>query len=310
MTEGYRALREATALLDLSGRGILKAAGEDRVRLIHAMSTNHIEQLEAGQGCYLFFLTAQGRILADAQIYALPDHLLLDTEPETGEKLYEHIDRYIIADDVEIENLTGGMGVLALEGPDAEKLLDDAGSPVPDENRIVEWDTVQVARTSITGGPGFRIYVPASEKEALAAKFAGLGAVRAEAADVRIVRLENGRPRYGEDLTEGYIPQETQLLHALHFTKGCYLGQEIVERVRSRGQVNKKLVPLRLSAEVESETKLTAEGKPAGVVTSSVTSPALGHVVGLGYVRTAFVKEGQKLEAGDVEAEVTGLAPR
>ena len=99
MTAGYRALREEAAWVDLSDRGKIRVTGEDRARLLHAMCTNHIEQLKPGQGCYAFFLNAQGRILADANILCFEDHLLLDTEPESRYGLYEHLDRYIIADD-------------------------------------------------------------------------------------------------------------------------------------------------------------------------------------------------------------------
>ena len=100
MTLGYQAIREAAAVLDLSGRGRIRATGEDRVRLLHAMSTNHIQQLGPHQGCYAFFLNSQGRILADAHILVLADSILLDTEPEIREKVYAHLDQYIIADDV------------------------------------------------------------------------------------------------------------------------------------------------------------------------------------------------------------------
>src|ERR1700685_755691 len=108
-TAGYEALTASAALVDLSRRGKIRVTGEDRARLLHAMTTNHIQQLEPGQGCYAFFLSAQGRILADVNIFCRPDHFLLDTEPETATKLFEHIDRYIIADDVTLEDLTGSL---------------------------------------------------------------------------------------------------------------------------------------------------------------------------------------------------------
>src|SRR5437588_380514 len=114
---GYQALRERAAWLDLSGRGKIKLTGEDRARLLHAMTTNHIQQLTSGQGCYAFFLSAQGRILADVNVICRTDHFLLDTEPETRDKVYRHLDKYIIADDVTLEDLIPGTATIALEGP-------------------------------------------------------------------------------------------------------------------------------------------------------------------------------------------------
>src|SRR5919106_4918026 len=106
MTNTYDALRNRAAYIDLSGRGNIRATGEDRVRLLHAMTTNHVEQLQPGTGCYGFFLTAQGRILADVNLFCMPDYILLDTEPETRQRVREHLERYIIADDVTLEDFT------------------------------------------------------------------------------------------------------------------------------------------------------------------------------------------------------------
>src|SRR5579871_209957 len=100
MTPGHEALVHSAALIDLSSRGRIRVTGEDRARLLHAMTTNHVQQMKAGDGIYVFFLNAQGRILADAYVLCFEDHFLLDTEPETRQKLYEHIDQYVIADDV------------------------------------------------------------------------------------------------------------------------------------------------------------------------------------------------------------------
>ena len=112
---GYAALREAAGWLELPGRGKIRLTGEDRARLLHAMTTNHIEKLKPGEGCYAFFLNAQGRILGDVNLFCFEDHILLDTEPETRQKLFEHLDRYIIADDVTVEDETDRFATLAVE---------------------------------------------------------------------------------------------------------------------------------------------------------------------------------------------------
>ena len=129
--DGYAALREDAAWLDLSGRGKIRAGGEDRARLLHAMTTNQVEALRPGEGCYAFFLSAQGRILADVNILCFEDYLLLDTEPETRTKVYEHLDRYIIADDVTLEDQTDQIATLAIEGPNAAAALAELGAPIP-----------------------------------------------------------------------------------------------------------------------------------------------------------------------------------
>ena len=116
MSEGYVALREHSAWLDLSARGKIRVSGEDRARLLHAMTTNHVQQLKPGDGCYAFFLNAQGRILGDVNLFCFADYFLLDTEPETRHKLYEHLDRYIIADDVTLTDETENLSTIALEG--------------------------------------------------------------------------------------------------------------------------------------------------------------------------------------------------
>lgn len=312
MTEGYRALREGAAILDLSGRGTIRATGEDRKRLLHAMVTNHVEELQPGQGCYAFFLNAQGRILADVNLFCLPDHFLLDTEPETRERVFQHLDKYIIADDVTLEDVTDQTAELSVEGPKAAEVLAAAGAGVPAEpHQIADWDGRRVTRVSATGAEGFRIFLPAEGREVLFEELMAAGGVPADTEDIRVVRLENGRPRYGEDLTDAYIPHETQVLRGVHFTKGCYLGQEIVERVRARGHVNRLLVQLRIDATGAPApgTKLTADGQETGLITSAAFSPAFGKVVALGYVRAQHAREGARLQANGAAAEISALRP-
>ncbi|HEY6391815.1 MAG TPA: hypothetical protein VIX89_11090, partial [Bryobacteraceae bacterium] len=222
---GYEALRTGAAWLDLSARGKIKLTGEDRARLLHAMTTNHIQQLVPGAGCYAFFLTAQGRILSDANILCRPDHFLLDLEPESREKIYQHLEHYIIADDVTLEDVTAGTATIAVEGPKSGDVLRAAGAPTPEADYAsAEWGTRVVARLSGTGGAGFFIFAPAGEKEELLSEIEAAGAVAADAEAFRVVRLEHGRARYGEDLSERFLAQEANQPRALHFSKGCYLG--------------------------------------------------------------------------------------
>ena len=283
-TPGYTALREHAAWTDASTRGKIRMTGEDRARLLHAMTTNNIQALTPGQGCYALFLNAQGRIQADANILCFADHLLLDTEPDLRPKIYEHLDRYIIADDVTLEDATEQIATICLGGPHADEVLAKLGVTAPIEpGSHVAWGNVTVQRSA----SGFTLFVPTAEKSAVTAS---LGVAEASDDEARTVRIEQGRPRYGEEITEKYLVQETGLMQAVSFTKGCYLGQEIVERVRSRGQVHKQLRSVEIDADqpLEPGTKLTANGAEAGEIVSSAFSPALGRTVAMAYMRTPF----------------------
>jgi folate-binding protein YgfZ len=307
MSAGYKALRTEAAWLDVSQRGKILVTGEDRARLLHAMATNHIQQLVAGTGCYAFFLNAAGRVLADANIFCRPGHFLLDVEPELGDKVYQHLEKFIIADDVTLENVSNQLGVIALEGPNAAKAMGLLGAPVPAAAFGSEqWESRLVARVSITGLDGFRIFFPAGERGELAAQLEMQGVAAADEDTFRTVRLETGKPRYGEDITERYLAQEANQPHAIHFQKGCYLGQEIVERVRSRGQIHRVLMPLHIAVEAPPApgTKLQVDGKNAAEIASSAYSPALGQVVALAYVRVEHAKPGTVLQFGATVAIV------
>ncbi len=258
---GYEGLRQASAWIDLSARGKIRVTGEDRARLLHAMSTNHVQELAAGEGLYTFFLNDKGRILADAYIYNLGESLLLDTEPETAASLAAHLDKYIIADDVTLEDETGRWMAVGLEGPASAEAAAGLGIRAPAKRcALLEWDGGFVVQVAETGMPGVRIFVPMEERHTLAARLTPHGIPNATAEEARIVRLENGKPRYGEDISDRYLAQETQQSHAVHFNKGCYLGQEIVERVRSRGQVHRHLTPI----EIESATTARSRKQTGG----------------------------------------------
>lgn len=279
---GYEALRTGAAWLDLSARGKIKMIGEDRARLLHAMTTNHIQQLTPGAGCYAFFLNDKGRILSDVNVLCRPDHFLLDVEPDTREKVYQHLDKFIIADDVTLEDVTLSVATIAVEGPASADVLSQAGAPIPEADySSVEWGTRLIGKLNSTGGLGFFIFAPTKEKADLIAQ---LSAVPADAEAAHIVRIENGKARYGEDLSERFLAQEANQPHALHFSKGCYLGQEIVERVRSRGQIHRVLKALTLDTNDPPPPGTKIENPPAEI-TSAVFSPSLGKVAALAYVR-------------------------
>ncbi|MBM3784655.1 MAG: folate-binding protein YgfZ [Acidobacteria bacterium] len=287
---------ENAALFELPGRGRIRAFGEDRKRLLHAMTTNHVQRLEPGQGCYAFFLNAQGRILSDVTVIAREDHLLLDVEPGSRAFVMEHLDHYIIADDVTLEDASDAATTLALEGPAAAEILESIGAPAPvNDYDSVEWAGRLIVKTSYSGATGFHIYLSPLDAPVLRETLADAKAVEVSPEDVEIARLLHARPLFGVDITSANLPQETQLSHALHFTKGCYLGQEIVERIRSRGHVNKVLTRVQLPSLPAPHAKLLADGKEVGEVTSAVVDPRNSVAVALGYVRAEVLKAGTAL---------------
>lgn len=300
---GYEALHNAAASIDLSDRGKIRVTGDDRARLLHALCTNDVQNLAPGRGLYAFFLNEKGRILADSLVYNLGECIWLDTEPEVKEKLLEHLDRYVIADDVTLTDETDSFACLAIEGPQS---LSQNRFPLPAHECATEpFDGGFTARVSSTGATGFRVFVPVTAKDRLE----HTGFPRATAEEARIVRLENGIPRYGEDISDKYLVQETQIFHAVHLNKGCYLGQEIVERVRSRGQVHRLLVPVEIEGTKppEAGTKLFLNDLEAGEVTSAAYSSSFGKIVGLVYMRREALESGTPLKAGGGEVRIRKL---
>ena len=170
----------------------------------------------------------------------------------------------------------------------------------------VEWEGAVIQHAGSAGAQEFRVFMPAGEKAAWIARFEAEGVVAAGPDDARTVRLEHGVPRYGEDIFETTLPQETRQMHAVHFAKGCYLGQEIVERIRSRGHVNKLLVSLEVDGDtpVASGSKIVADRSDVGEITSSAFSPALGKMVALGYARAQYAGEGAELTVAGRAAKV------
>jgi aminomethyltransferase len=273
MSAGYEALRQGAAWLDLDSRGRIAARGRDRARLLHAVSSNEVKKMVPGESCYAFLLNPQGRIQADFHLLCQTDRFLLDTDPGLREKVYQHIRRYIIADQVELEDISAQTASIGVEGPGAPALQAAAGDAV-------------TAPFTVTGQPGFRIYCAPEQKAAIVAALEAAGVVAATEADARLVRIENGKPLYGEDIRETTLPQETQQMQAISFTKGCYLGQEIVERIRAQGRVNKKLERIELEGDEAPAggTKLQIDGHDAEI-TSAVWSPQFGKVIAMAYVR-------------------------
>jgi folate-binding protein YgfZ len=291
--EAYQALYQHAVCLPLEDRGIIRLSDEDRVRLLHAMCTNAVDQLQPGQGAKALFLNDKGRILAEFRVLCRDQDLLLDTEAATRELVYQHLDRYIIMDVVELEDVSQDWAVLALEGPRAGELLRSLSFvlPVADYAHTANGDAL-LALNSYTGAAGYRLYAPRAEAATWVEALRGAGFVPCDLATAEVVRLEHGHPRHGVEYGEQHLVHEAQLLDYVSFTKGCYLGQEIVERVRSRGNVNRLLTRLVVdsAAPPPPDTPVMAGEAESGKVLSAVFSPRLDKAIAYALVRAEHVQ--------------------
>ncbi|WP_031498022.1 YgfZ/GcvT domain-containing protein [Bryobacter aggregatus] len=299
---GYEALRTHAAWKDLSARGRILAHGEDNTRLLHAMSSNHVQALAEGQGCYAFFLNAQGRIQGDATILRVGADLLIDVEAVAAQRIFHHLDQYIIADDVTLEDLAESHFEIGIEGPAALEVAGELGVPAPEG--IVRFAGGYVARLSETGLPGVRLILPVAERETWIGKLQGVEQADDEAWEV--VRHEQGKPRFGVEILEKHLIQETRLLHGVHFSKGCYLGQEIVERVRARGAVHKGLAAISIETATPPalDTEVLGEKGKVGNLLSVVYSPAEGKTIAIAMLAVDALSGTQPMTVGGVSASL------
>jgi folate-binding protein YgfZ len=288
------ALLTGTAFAPLDQAGWIKLTGDDRVRWLNGMTTNSIQQLQPGQGNYNFLLSAQGRIQGDAYAFALADRLLLETDRTHIPALIELLDRFIIMDDVLLEDVSPQRHGLLCAGPTAAATLESLGIAAalePLALRSLAWKgfEINILHAYSPLVPRFELWTEdAAASESLAEALAGAGAASVDANALERLRLLEGTPRYGVDIRDRELPQETEQARALHFAKGCYLGQEIVERIRSRGNVHRTFHAFLLTGDLPpAGTALESDGKAVGELTSALAIPLpTGYIqLALGYIR-------------------------
>jgi folate-binding protein YgfZ len=312
------ALLQGTGISRLDHMGWIRVTGEDRVRWLNGMVTNAIQQLEDGEGNYNFLLSVQGRIQGDATIFAEPNALLMETAASQVRGLMTLLDRFIIMDDVELADATGSQSGLLIAGPGTASLLTRIGLNVEGlgalEKRTMPWNAAQISvfHTDSPLIPRFELWADASTTPKLFDALQSAGAVFCEAQSLEWLRILEGTPLYGTDIRDRELPQETGQTRALHFAKGCYLGQEIVERIRSRGNVHRIFSAFRLDGGLPAAgTLLEADGKQVGELTSVATIPLPtddGTIVqlALGYIRREALDRGLPLHyAGGVAVPVS-----
>jgi len=350
----HAALRETAGVVDLSFRSRLCLTGADRVRFLHGQVTNDVKKLRVGEGCYAALVTAKGKMESDLNIFALQDELLLDFEPGLTQAVSQRLEKYIVADDVQVVDVAPHYGLLSVQGPKAEQVvrglslfaqvpsmpfhsvkIADATLgeihlmnqprfflPLPARNERGEGrgeEPPQINRPSSpqpsppsAGGEGvsvfhagFDFFVPinslaaVADKLIAAAKAAGGRACGWTAFE--IARIEAGIPRFGADMDGTNIPLECGIEdRAVSYTKGCYIGQEVINRIHSIGHVNRELRGLRLADDLKTlparGDKLFKDGKEVGHITSAIASPTLKANIALGYVRCEANAGGTELK--------------
>lgn len=324
--DAYRAVRHAAGIVDRSREGRIVVKGADRATWLQGLLTNDVVALSPGSGCYAAWLTPQGRMITDARVLALHDRMLLDVPGPRADDLARRLDQLVIMEDVRVEDVTSAIARLAVHGPRAgavvHKILSEehgaqtiAGlaehassvltlGPAPE---------IVVAGSRDAGVQGFDLYVPRAQADALRVALEGAGAVPVDASTWDLLRLEAGRPVFGVDMDEETIPLEAGIeSRAISFTKGCYVGQEVIVRVRDRGhgRVAKRLVGLALAEgsvatrPLSPGSRLSVEGREVGRVTSAGWSPALERPIALGYVPRDLAEPGTRVDAESVEASI------
>lgn len=300
------ALLQTAGIARLDHTGWIRVTGDDRVRWLNGMVTNSIQQLKPCEGNYNFVLSVQGRIQGDAYIYAEPDAFLLETSSSQVPHLMTLLDRFIIMDDVELAEVSSTRAGLLIAGPQASSFLSKIGLPIESlgalERQNLPWNATEVtvihAYSPLT--PRYELWVDPASISELTQALQQAGAVPCQPQSLEWLRILEGTPLYGTDIRDRELPQETGQSRALHFAKGCYLGQEIVERIRSRGNVHRSFSAFRLDGDLPpAGSKLEAEGKEVGELTSfaAIPLPAPTGVVqlALGYVRREALDRGLPL---------------
>jgi aminomethyltransferase len=303
----FTALRSGCAVFDLGWRAKLLVTGGDRQKWLNGMVTNNTRDLAVGHGNYNFLLNAQGHILGDMYLYNRGDYVLLDTDASQANKLREALDRFIIMDDVEIADASEKLAAVGLQGPAAKAVLSGAGiDPAglePLQARDTTWQEAGITLVATEHG-GFEIWLARENASKVWDALVAAGATPAGSDAFEVWRVAQGIPRYGQDIRERDLPQETGQMRALNFGKGCYVGQEIVERIRSRGAVHRQFSGFEIEGPPPAAgAKLQTGGKDVGELTSIATTPG-DRTVALGYIRREAAAPGSVLTAAGSTARI------
>jgi folate-binding protein YgfZ len=315
----FAALRSGCGVYDLGFRAKISVGGGDRVRWLNGMITNNIRDLGAGEGVYGFLLNPQGHILGDLYAYNRGESITVDTDLAQVEKILSTFDHYIIMDDVEIKDLGGELTALGVAGPKSREVFRAAGIEFPElkplqiHSLLCDCECGCLNCTFVRGDDpvveSYEIWIAPAQIKALWNALIKAGATPVGSEALEMQRIASGVPRYGVDIRERDLPQETEQVRALNFNKGCYIGQEIVERIRSRGAVHRKFSGFVVEGPAASGSKILAGEKEVGEITSVAVIPFAGgeKAVALGYVRRELGAPGRELFIGSARARVVAV---
>jgi folate-binding protein YgfZ len=316
-TRCYLAARRGTAWLDRSAEGVIEVRGADRISWLQGLLTNDIAALAPGRGCYAAYLTPQGRMITDLRVLVRDDCCWIALPARVGDAVLQRFEMFVITEDVTLSDLSGKVARLAVHGPTSASVvaralaLDTAGEAalltIAEHGHVrlaAPFGSAVVVRSAELGGMGFDVYVDVAARSEIVGALDRAGAEAMDEATWHVCRIEAARPAFGLDMDEDTIPLEAGIEdRAISFTKGCYVGQEVVIRVRDRGhgRVARRLMTVVADAPPDEGTvmergdSLVVDGKDVGRITSAAVSPALARSVALGYVGREHAVAGSPL---------------
>ena len=305
----YRAVREDVGIIDLSSRGKLKLSGKDHLKFLQGMLSNDVVKLEEGSGMLATVLTVKGRMISDMRVYKDKDCIFLDLEPGLNRKVLDLLTKFRLSYKADIEDITEETGLISVQGPRASKLIEaliEEKLPQMQQYDFIEAEALgyEIAIVSVnrTGEQGFDLYLQNDGLQEiwdeLMKKGAEFNCKPIGYKALNTLRIEAGIPIYGVDMDENNIPIEAGLWDALNFEKGCYVGQEVVARIKWRGHVNWHLLGFECEGELTPDigTEIFSGERKIGRITSSAVSPSLNKPISLGYIRREFKDPGTEVE--------------
>ena len=304
MTE-YEVVRDGGAgLIDLSAtRGRIRVSGSEATMFLNGLITNDVKNLAQNRWMPAVFPTVQGRLIGAVRVIRVGEaEFLIDTEMPSHEAVLKTVSKFTLAGDFKVSDVTSETALLTIQGQGAAEILAKQFEQVDlPENGVVQTTGVTIIRASHTGEEGFDIFIDSSRKAELQQALEAAGAQPIGEDTFEILRVEAGIARFGQDMDETNVVPETNLDDAVSYTKGCYVGQEIIVRIKHRGHPAKKLARLRFETDQQVEPGAdirSTDNQEIGRVTSAVVSPRLGSI-GLGYVRYEYLADGTRVVVGD-----------
>jgi folate-binding protein YgfZ len=313
----YEAICAGVGVIDLPA-GKLEVSGKNAIQFINGLVTNDVKSLQAGNGTLAAFLDVHGKVIALCRFYQTGRHLLLELAALNREKIFKNLSRFVPAGEFFISDVSDHYSLISLQGPRAAALIEELTEQTIEETPEYKYSERAIASHSLfitthsrCGGPGFDLFVSSDAapriRQILLERGQPFGAQAVGEEAFEIARIEAGIPREGPDINEKYILLETGCDKAVSYTKGCYLGQEIIARIHWRGQPAKRFMGLLIEMEntPPAGTELySIDGKRAGEVTSSARSIALKRIIALGYVHRHYLTPGTEMILKSGESEL------